>query len=102
MSYLQLLLSTQPLTEDRSLEFIIPHDGTSSLTTEYYRHVVRLYRDRGVEGPIVRFGNLALQSTMLEDPAVKDMWTTVFLAAVSLGMYEKAYITLTSTPYGEL
>jgi len=55
-----------------------------------------------VEGPIVRFGNLALQSTTPEDPAVKDMWTTVFLAAVSLMMYEKAYITLTSTPYGEL
>ena len=87
---------------DGSLQFIIPKNGDSSLTTDYYRHVVRLYRDRGVEEPIIRFGNLALQSTNPEDPAVKDIWTTVFLAAVSLGLYETAYITLTSAPYVDL
>jgi nuclear pore complex protein Nup160 len=100
--YLSSLRRVILLTEDGSLQCIIPHSGTSSVTTDYYRHVVRLYRDRGVEEPIVRFGNLALQSTTPEDPAVKDIWTTVFLASVSLGLYEKAYVALTSTPYSEL
>lgn len=83
---------------DGSLGFIIPDtDGATGLR-EYYRHVTRLFEDRGVEQPIIRFGNLALQSTSATDPAVRDIWTKVFLAATSLGDYNQAYVTLTSTP----
>jgi nuclear pore complex protein Nup160 len=68
----------------------------------YYRHVAKLFEDRGVEEPIVRFGKLALQSTSEGDESVKDIWTKVFLASMSTGAFDEAYVTLTSTPHPEL
>lgn len=87
---------------DKTLASIIPGMGTPAALALYYRHVAKLFEDRGVEEPIVRFGKLALQSTSEGDESVKDIWTKVFLASMSTGAFDEAYVTLTSTPHPEL
>ena len=64
--------------------------------------MTKLFEDKGIEEPIVRFGNLALEATMADDVSVKDIWTKVFLASLSIGAFDKAYVTLTSTPHPDL
>ena len=87
---------------DGALEHVVPGTSVPGGLTKYWCHLTRLYENGGENAPIVHFGNLALASTERQDPAVRDMWTKVFLANTTLRAYDAAYVTLTSTPYPDM
>jgi len=87
---------------DGSLASVLTLDGQGPSIMLYYRHITRLFEDAGHDQPVAYFGQLAIDATTPDDPEVKDLWTKVFLANVSLQAYEEAYTVLTRLPHLEL
>ncbi|WVF69357.1 hypothetical protein IAT40_004133 [Kwoniella sp. CBS 6097] len=87
---------------DGSLEPILASTAGPNGTSEYYRHVCRIFDDHGADGPVVYFGQIAIQSNTADVTSTKDLWTKVFLASIALGRYEDAYSSLTSLPFMDL
>ncbi|OCF41500.1 hypothetical protein I317_04703 [Kwoniella heveanensis CBS 569] len=87
---------------DGSLEPILASTAGPNGISEYYRHVCRIFDDHGADGPVVYFGQIAIQSNRSDVSSTKDLWTKVFLASIALGRYEDAYSSLTSLPFMDL
>jgi nuclear pore complex protein Nup160 len=87
---------------DGSLQQLIPQCSGVDALAEYYRHISLLFESHGQDGPVIYFGQLALRSARSTSFATKDVLTKVFMANVSLGLYEDAYSVLTNTPSLEL
>jgi nuclear pore complex protein Nup160 len=87
---------------DGSLAAVLQLEGSGPPTMLYYRHITRLFEDAGHDQPVAYFGQLAIEATRLEDPEVKDLWTKVFLAHISLQAFEEAYIVLSDLPHLDL
>ncbi|WVQ96857.1 hypothetical protein IAU59_003964 [Kwoniella sp. CBS 9459] len=88
--------------KDGSLEPILASTAGPNGISEYYRHVCRLFDDHGADGPVVYFGQVAIESNTSNVDSTKDLWTKVFLASIALGRYEDAYSSLTSLPFMDL
>ncbi|ORY31381.1 nucleoporin Nup120/160-domain-containing protein [Naematelia encephala] len=88
--------------KDGSLQAIMPSCSGEDGLTNYWRHVARIFQEHGVDAAVVRFGHLALRSAPGKASDMKDVWTKVFLANVSLGSYEDAYSVLCDTPHHDL
>ncbi|RSH88570.1 uncharacterized protein EHS24_001115 [Apiotrichum porosum] len=86
-------------THDGSLAAVMPTCVGKKGLGEYYRRVMAVVDEYGLEGPVARFGTLALQSIESGDINTRDIWTRVFLAYIALGQYEDAYSTITSAPF---
>jgi nuclear pore complex protein Nup160 len=87
---------------DGSLACIMPACTGHRGLGEYYRRVMSVVDELGLEAPVARFGNLAIQAMDAEDAAARDIWTRVFLAYLTLGQYEDGYSSLTSTPFHDI
>lgn len=90
------------LTTDGSLAVIMPTCTGKKGLGEYYRRVMAVVDEHGLEAPVAHFGNLALQSIECGEETTRDIWTRVFLAYLTLGRYEDAYSTLTSAPFHDM
>ena len=86
--------------DDRALTSILPPVNGESRLTAYYRHITALFEEHGLDSFIMYFGHLALDSASEDD--LKDIRTKVFLASLSLGLYEDAYVVLNGTTHLDL
>jgi nuclear pore complex protein Nup160 len=68
----------------------------------YYKHITRVFEEAGCDQPVAHFGQLAINATEPSDPEVKDLWTKVFLANLSLQAFEESYTSLTNLPHLDL
>lgn len=85
-----------------ALQVIFPSFSGPTALAEYYRHVCQLFDDQSLHEPVARFGLLAIRALSRNDQSSRDIWTRVFLAQCSLGNFEDAYSTLTSSPFSDL
>lgn len=71
----------------------------------YYRHIVALFVEAGVDSSVVKFARLAIESLaeegITEENVEKDLWLKLFRSNAALGLYEDAYTTLMTAPHNE-
>ena len=96
--------NNQRLDQESGISHVLPVDIAGSLG-RYYRHVVSLFVEHGVEISVVKFAGLSLDSFaeegMEDEVILKDLWLKLFKSNASLGLYEDAYNTLMMVPYNE-
>lgn len=88
--------------QDGSLAPVLPSAVGSGGLGVYYRHVMGVVDEHGLEAAVAAFGERALEVAAPKDPSTRDIWTRVFLAYLNLGRYEDAYSTLTAAPFTEM
>ncbi|TXT13507.1 hypothetical protein VHUM_00874 [Vanrija humicola] len=88
--------------QDGSLAPVLPSAVGSDGLGAYYRHVMGVVDEHGLQAAVAAFGERALEAVGPEEKSMRDVWTRVFLAYLTLGQYEDAYSTLTATPFYDM
>jgi nuclear pore complex protein Nup160 len=92
------------LDEDSGVSRVLPFEVAGSLG-RYYRHVVALFVEQGVDAAVVKFARLAIEALaeegITEENVEKDLWLKLFRSSAALGLYEEAYTTLMTAPHDE-
>lgn len=96
--------NTVRLDEDTGISRVLPFEVAGSLG-RYYRHIVALFVDAGVDSSVVKFSRLAIESLaeegVSEESVEKDLWLSLFRSNAAGGLYEDAYTTLMTAPHHE-
>jgi nuclear pore complex protein Nup160 len=92
------------LDEDSGISHVLPFEVAGSLG-RYYRHVVALFVEHGVDAAVVKFARLAIEvlaeEGIEEENVEKDLWLKLFRSNAALGLYEEAYTTLMTAPHDD-
>ncbi|GAA5994757.1 uncharacterized protein JCM10292_004335 [Rhodotorula paludigena] len=87
-----------------ALSLVVPSPAATTLS-QYYFHLVSLFVPTPFDGSIAHFAQLALgafeQEGTVNEVVEKELWTKLFRSYAALGIYDRAYNAIMSTPYHE-